>query len=46
MIFWFIMMAIQAREYWKGVEKLRFNNDRVEFRFMYWARKKGQADAK
>lgn len=33
------------REYWKGVEKLRFNNGRVEFRFMYWARKKGQADA-
>ena len=29
------------REYWKGVEKLRFNDGRVEFRFMYWARKKG-----
>jgi len=34
------------REYWKGVEKLRFNDGRVEFRFMYWARKKGRADAK
>jgi hypothetical protein len=34
------------REYWKGVEKLRFNNGRVEFRFMYWARKKGQTNAK
>jgi|GEM_PF-2360450 len=40
------------REYWKGVEKLRFiENDssdkgRIEFRFMYWARKKGKANAK
>jgi hypothetical protein len=33
------------REYWKGVEKLRFNDGRVEFRFMYWARRKGEADA-
>jgi hypothetical protein len=32
------------REYWKGVEKLKFDDGRVEFRFMYWARKKGQAD--
>jgi len=23
------------REYWKGVEKLRFSDNRVEFRFMY-----------
>ena len=34
------------REYWKGVEKLRFNDGRVEFRFMYWARRKGQTNAK
>jgi hypothetical protein len=33
------------REYWKGVEKLKFDDGRVEFRFMYWARKKGQANA-
>lgn len=28
-------------EYWKGVERLKHEDGREEFRFMYWARRKG-----
>ncbi len=34
------------REYWKGAEKLRFDDDRGEIRFVYWARDKRDPDAK
>jgi len=44
MLYWFIMMTIQGST--GKVEKLRFDDGRVEFRFMYWARKKGQDNAK